>query len=110
MEEKEAKVISKEEIEKVINVICEVEEEVSDDKDNNIDLEKSKQLINSLEGCNSKTVVAVIIATLTMIPAGGIMAIINMAKKTFAARAAAELASLFKKEVEKAEGVKKDKE
>lgn len=110
MEEKEAKVISKEEIEKVINVICEVEEEVSDDKDNNIDFEKSKQLINSLEGCNSKTVVAVIIATLTMIPAGGIMAIINMAKKTFAAKAMEELTSLFKKEVEKAEGVKKDKE
>lgn len=110
MEKKEAKVISKEEIEKVINVICEVEEEVSDDKDNNIDFEKSKQLINSLEGCNFKTVVAVIIATLTMIPAGGIMEIINMAKKTFAAKAMEELASLFKKEVEKAEGVKKDKE
>lgn len=38
------------------------------------------------------------------------MAIIDMAKKAFAAKAMAELASQFKKEVEKAEGVKKDKE
>lgn len=110
MEEKEAKVISKKEIEKVINVICKAEKEASNDKDNNIDFEKTKQLINSLEGCNSQTVVAVIIATLTMIPAGCIMAIIDMAKKAFAAKAMAELASQFKKEVEKAEGVKKDKE
>ena len=110
MEEKEAKVISKKEIEKVINVICKAEKEASNDKDDNIDFEKFKQLINSLEGCNSPTVVAVIVATLTMIPAGCIMAIIDMAKKAFAAKAMAELASQFKKEVEKAEGVKKDKE
>lgn len=93
----ETETISKKEIEKVINTINEAEEKVGIDN-KSIDLAKVKEVISSFEGCTPQTIMGVCTTTLFLLPTGAIIAVINMSKKVFAAKASDELKDIIGKE------------
>lgn len=100
MEEKEkktVKTVSKEEIEKVINTLNEAEEKVGTG-DKSLDLAKVKEVISSFEGCTPQTIVGVCTTAFLLLPAGAIMAVIDMGKKAFTAKALGELMGMIGKE------------
>lgn len=100
-------IISKEEIEKVVNTITEAEEQCPMEGDKNMDLGKVKDVISSFEGCTPHTVVGALTTALLLLPAGAIMAVLDMGKKAFTAKAMSELMGMFK---EKAEDSKEPEE
>ena len=100
MEEKEkvtVETISKEEIEKVINTITEVEEKTGMNN-KEVDLVKVKEVISNFEGCTLHTVVGALATALLLLPAGGIMTVIKMGKEALAAKAMSELMGMIDKE------------
>lgn len=99
MEEKDkVEFISKEEIEKVINTINEVWQKSNVYEDNSIYINKVKEGISSLEGCTITTVVGILSTACLLLPAGAIMAVIDMAKKAFTVKAMIEMANMSDKE------------
>ena len=100
MEEKEkvtVETISKEEIKKVINTITEAEEKVGM-SDKKLDLGKVKEVISNFEGCTPQTVVGALTTALLLLPAGGIMAVIDMSKEALTAKFMSELIGTIGKE------------
>lgn len=96
MKEKTVKTVSKEEIEKVINTLSETE--VKYPEDAKLNIAKVKEVISNFEGCTPHTVVGVCTTALLLLPTGTIMAVIDMAKKAFAAKAMSELAGIIGKD------------
>lgn len=99
MEEKEkktVKTVSKEEIEKVINTLNEAEEKVGTG-DKSLDLAKVKEVISSFEGCTPQTIVGVCTTAFLLLPAAAIMAVIDMGKEAFTAKALGELMGMIGK-------------
>lgn len=90
--------ISKEEIEKVINTINEVGQKSNVYEDNSTCINKVKEGISSLEGCTINTVVGILSTACLLLPAGAIMAVIDMAKKAFTVKAMLEIANMSDKE------------
>ena len=100
MEEKDkVKFISKEDIEKVINSINEAEKRTNVSKDNSLDVNKVKEAISSFEGYTAQTIVGIISTACLLLPAGAIMAVIDMAKKAFTTKAMLEMSNMFDKEL-----------
>lgn len=89
--------ISKEEIEKVINTLNEAEEKVGM-KDKRLDFRKVKEIISSFEGCTPQTVVGALATAFLILPADAIMAVIDIGKKAFTAKALGELMGMIGKE------------
>lgn len=98
MEEKEKKVeiISKEEIEKVVNHINEAKEECLVEEDSNLDLDKVTEAVTNLEGCSAQTVVGILTTSMLLLPAGAIMAVLTMGKQALRAKALSELMDIVK--------------
>lgn len=99
MEEKEKKtveILSKEMVEKVINSINEAEAVAPVQEGSNLDMNKVKEVISSLEGCTAHTVVGILSTALLLLPAGAIMAVMDMGKKAFTAKALGELMGMVK--------------
>lgn len=96
MEEKEKKteIISKEEIEKVIENLNQAEEKCPVEEDSKLDLTKVKETISSFEGCTPQTVVSILSTSFLVLPAGAIMAVLDMGKQALRAKALQELMKL----------------
>ena len=89
MDEKEKKTvetISAEMIDEVINSIKKAEEEHPELKAENTDTEKVKEVLESLKGCTAHTVVGVVSTAFLLLPAGAIMACLNMGKQALSAK------------------------
>lgn len=98
MEEKDkVKLISKEEIEKVINTLNEAEEEIGTGG-KSLDFAKVKEIISSFEGCTPQTIVGVCTTAFLLLPAGAIMAVIDTGKKVFTAKALGKFMGMIGKE------------
>lgn len=99
MEEKEKKVeiISKEEIEKVVNCINEAKEKCLVEEDSNLDLDKVTEAVTNLEGCSAQTVVGILTTSMLLLPAGAIMVVLTMGKQALRAKALSELTDIVKK-------------
>lgn len=98
MEEKEKKVeiISKEEIEKVVNCI-KAKEKCLVEEDSNLDLDKVTEAVTNLEGCSAQTVVGILTTSMLLLPAGAIMVVLTMGKQVLRAKALSELMDIVKK-------------
>lgn len=99
MEEKEKKVeiISKEEIEKVVNCINEAKEKCLVEEDSNLDFDKVTEAVTNLEGCSAQTVVGILTTSMLLLPAGAIMVVLTMGKKALRAKTLSELMDIVKK-------------
>lgn len=96
MEEKDkVKFISKEDIEKVINSINKVEKRTNVSEDKSLEVDKVKEVISSLEGYTAQTIVGIISTACLLLPASGILAVIDLAKATFKTKAMLELVNMF---------------
>lgn len=89
--EKKVKIISAEMIDKVINSIEDAKKEHPELKQGNIDLEKAKEALKSLKDCTVQTVVGVVSTAFLLLPAGAIMACLDMGKQVFEAKALSEV-------------------
>lgn len=94
--EKEVEIISKEEIEKVVNHINESKERCPVEEDSNLDLDKVTEAVTNLEGCSAQTVIGILIASMLLLPAGAIMAVLTMGKQALRAKALSELMGMAK--------------
>lgn len=98
MEEKDkVKLISKEEIEKVINTLNEAEEKIGTGG-KSFDLAKVKEVISSFEGCTPQTIVGVCNTAFLLLPADAIMTVIDTGKKVFTVKALGKLMGMIGKE------------
>lgn len=90
MEEKKSEIISKEEIEKVINNIEEAEKKFPVENDSDLDLNKVKEELTNLEGCSVQTAVGILTSAMLLLPAGAIAAVLQMGKQALKAKAFAK--------------------
>ena len=90
MEGKKTEIISKEEIEKVLETLNQAEEKCPVDNDSNLDLAKVKETISSFEGCTPHTVVGILSTAFLILPASAIMAVLDMGKQALRAKALSE--------------------
>lgn len=99
MEEKEKKVkiISKEEIEKVVNHINEAKEECLVEEGSNFDLDKVTEAVTNLEGCSAQTVVGILTTSMLLLPARAIMVVLTMGKQALRAKTLSEIMDTVKK-------------
>lgn len=90
-------IISKEQIESVNETVDKAatvcQEKVGDPK---IDYERVKQTLNSFEGMNIHTAIAVITTAMVLLPAGAILSINKMGERAFKAKALSEILSKAK--------------
>ena len=99
MEEKDkVKFISEEDIEKVINSINEAEKRTNVSKDKSLEVNKVKEAISSFEGYTAQTIVGIISTACLLLPASGILEVIDLAKGAFKTKAILELTGMFGKE------------
>lgn len=99
MEEKEKhEPISKEMVEKVINSLTKAVAAVPVQEDSNFDLNKVKEVINSLEGCTADTVICILSSAFLLLPAEAIKTVIDMGKRTFVGKALKEIMDIAKTE------------
>lgn len=94
--EKEVEIISKEEIEKVVNSINEAKEKCPVEEDSNLDLDKVTEAVTNLEGCSVQTVMGILVTSMLLLPADAIMEVLTMGKKAFKAKALSELMGMEK--------------
>lgn len=94
--EKEVKIISKEEIEKVVNSINETKEKCPVEEDSNLDLDKVTEAVTNLEGCSVQTVMGILTTSMLLLPAGEIRAVLTMGKQTLRAKVLSELMGMVK--------------
>lgn len=95
--EKKVEIISAETVDKVINSIKETKEEHPEFKDGNTDLEKVKEVLGSLKDCTAHTVMGVVTTALLLLPAGAIIACLDMGKQALRVRALSELVEMVGK-------------
>lgn len=62
-----------------------------------IDTEKIKEVVAGLEGCTVHTVVSLLTTAMLMLPAGAVMAVIDMGKSTLKMKALGMLAKMMGK-------------
>ena len=62
----------------------------------NLDMNKVKEVISSLEGCTAHTVVGILSTAFILLSAGAIMAVMDMGKKAFTSKALGELMGMVK--------------
>ena len=92
MEEKDkVKIISKEMVEEVIDSLNKAEAAAPEKVDNNLDMNKVKEVISSFEGCTSHTIVGIFCSAFLLLPAGAIIAVVDMGEKVFKVKALKEL-------------------
>lgn len=97
MKEKETEIISKEMIEDVVSSINKSMGELTPKEEGGIDYEKVKEVLSSFEGLSIKTMVALIVTTLLMLPMDAITAILDMGKQVIKMKMMAAVECLFKK-------------
>ena len=96
MEEKDrVKTISKEMIERVINSFNRAEKEIPIQEESNLDRNKVKEIISSLEECSPSTVVCILCTACILLPTDAIMEGINLAKKALTVKAMTELVNIL---------------
>lgn len=93
----ETEIISKEEIDKVINVLNEAEKE-SIAEDEKLSITKVKEVISDFEGHTTQTIVGILNTAFLLLPVGAIMAVMDMGKKAFLAKFTVELGKSINKE------------
>lgn len=99
MEEKDkVELISTEDVEKVVATLGEAQNKFTEVEDSNIDLNKVKELVSNFEGVTVHTAVATLATSFLLLPAGAIMAVMDMGKKAFTAKALAEVMKMMGKE------------
>ncbi len=81
---------------KVVKSLKEAEKLQLEEKEDRISLPKVKELVRSLEGCTPQTVVGFITAAYLLLPAGAIMAAVDIGKRAFSAKALMELMGAMK--------------
>lgn len=94
-EKKTVEIISKEDVEKVIKTLNEAEEKCAVEEDSELDLGKVKEVISGLGGCTPQTVVGICTTAFLLLPAGAIMAVLDMGKQALRAKAIAELMNVI---------------
>lgn len=97
-EKKTVEIISEEMVEKVINTLNEAEKKAPVAEDSNLDMNKVKEVIKSLAGCTPHTIVGIITTSLLLLPAGAIMAVLDMGKQALKAKAMAAIMDMIGKE------------
>lgn len=91
MKEKKEEIISKEEIEEVVNHINEAKKKCPVKEDSNLDLDKVTEVVTNLEGCSVQTVMGILATSMLMLPAGAIMAVLTVGERALRAKALSEL-------------------
>ena len=94
-EKKTVEIISEEMVEKVINNLNEAEEKAPVAEDSNLDMNKVKEVIKSLAGCTPHTIVGIITTSLLLLPAGAIMAVLDMGKQALKAKTLSAIIGLM---------------
>ena len=95
--EKKVEIISKEEIEKVVNHINEAKEECLVEEDSNLDLDKVTEAVTNLEGCSAQTVVGILTTSTHQPPAGAILVVLPRGNQALRAKPLSEPMDLVKK-------------
>lgn len=98
MKKKETpEIISKEDVKKLVESLENAQKEHPEmDKETNVDTDKVKEVIASFEGCTVHTATIIITTAMLLLPAGAILAALDMGKSALKMKAITMLGDLIK--------------
>lgn len=94
-EEKKVEVISKEDIERLLESIDEAHEKHNIEEATGVDLSKVKEVLSGLEGCSVYTVISLLSTAMLLLPTKGITVVLEMGKDALKTKFITEFAKMM---------------